>query len=245
MSEIRIADHQTFTRITRIVRPTRTEDSENELPQILDELRRTHRTTTAAAHRRRLADDLEFRFETGMRRKEVARLKVKQYFPKEKVLRDVIRWKTGTVTKFFPLSRRAAEIVENRLKVNADSEYIFTSNGEPVESDYRTLKNVCNALGIIYGRYNDGGFVPHDLRHNFASEIIRHTDIETAKNLTGHTGNEIFTYLHTDERKMAAAVAKREGRELVKQLIEVYKDVRRGKIKARRFVEIVRKIGEF
>ncbi len=44
---------------------------------------------------------------------------------------------------------------------------------------------------------------------------------------------------------MAAAVAKREGRGLVKQLVEVYKDVRRGKIKARRFVEIVRKIGEF
>lgn len=219
-------------------------DVENELRRLLAALRAGHRTKSAAESRRRIADDLEFRFETGMRRKEVARLKKRQYFPKDAALREVVRWKTGTVTKFFPLSRRAAEIIESRLRENPDSDYIFTVEGEANNGDYAALKIVAEKLGINYGKRKESGFILHDLRHNFATEIIRHTDIETAKNLTGHTGNEIFTYLHTDENKMRAAVRRREGLDRQRQLVEIYKAVRRGQIKARRFVELIGKIAE-
>lgn len=140
-------------------RRNRLVNQDSELNLLLKELRksRTNRQTEYTEKiRHRLADDLEFRFETGLRRLEVARLKVRQFYPQENCLRDVIRWKTNTVTEFFPLSRRAAEIITNRIKLQ-DCEWIFSNNGEPVESSYRTLKNVCAELGISYGRYTTDG----------------------------------------------------------------------------------------
>lgn len=235
------------TKGKRRPRRERMVNAASELYVLLDELRNPtvgHQTVQSKAHRRRLADDLEFRYETGMRRKESARLLRRQYSREESALRNVVRWKTGTETRFFPLSRRAVEIIESRISEN-DSEFIFTETGEPVESDYRTLKNVCAHLKINYGRYSDGGFVSHDLRHNFASEIIQVTDIETAKSLTGHTGNEIFTYLHTSERQQRNAIQKREKRDLTAEIVAVYKDVRRGKTTAKKFVEKVKKLMEF
>ncbi len=111
---------------------TRLVSKENELPVLLEYLRRPRsgkQTEAVELHRKRLADDLEFRSETGLRRKEVARLKSEQYFQAEFALRNVVRWKTGTITKFFPLSRRAVQIIESRLKTGGD--FIFTTDGEP------------------------------------------------------------------------------------------------------------------
>jgi integrase len=217
-------------------------NKDGELDRLLAELRQPRSGKQTYFHetqRRRLADDLEFRFETGLRRTEAARLKKNQYFSKEHALRDVIRWKTGTVTKFFPLSSRAETIVRERIAAG-ESEFVFTADGEPLESDYRTLKNVCKKLKIPYGRFTAGGFVPHDLRHNFATEIAQVTDIETAKSLTGHSGNEIFTYLHTNEKLQREAVRKREKRDLIKEIVEIYKGVKRSKIKAKDFVEKIK-----
>ena len=226
-------------------RRARLVSKESELDRLLAELRRPRegkQTFFHEARRRRLADDLEFRFETGLRRKEVARLKKHQYRPDERALREVIRWKTGTLTAFFPLSCRAAEIIEARIAQNPNSEYIFTTDGEPLASDYRALKKACQTLGIAYGRYTDHGFIPHDLRHNFATEIIQVTDIETAKSLTGHTGNEIFTYLHTNEKLQREAINRRERRDQTKEIIGIYKEVRRGKMKAKQFVAEIKKM---
>lgn len=113
---------------------------------LLDELRKEktgRQTLRAKQHQYHLADDLEFRLETGLRRKEVARLQFKQYNQKEGILENVRRWKTKTTTKVFPLSQKAIELIELRRKTQAGSPFIFTTDGEPVESYYRTLKTVC------------------------------------------------------------------------------------------------------
>lgn len=206
-----------------------------ELDVLLEFLRRTHRNPATAAARRRIADELEIKYETGMRRAEVAALEKKQYKREEKALRVVERLKTGTQTKFLPLSHRGCEIIESRL--DSESVFIFSNDGRPTESDYRTLKNVCQTLGIPYGQFTGGGFVPHDLRHNFSTEITRLTDIETAKQLTGHTGSHILTYLHTDESRMRAAVRRREGREVRADLTELYNLVKDDKITLSAFLE--------
>lgn len=87
--------------------------------------------------------------------------------------------------------------------------------------------------------------MPHDLRHNFATEIVQVTDIETAKSLTGHTGNEIFTYLHTNEKLQREAIERRERRDRTKEIVEIYKQVRRGKMKVKKFVENIKILSEF
>lgn len=227
---------------------TRLVNRQTELIVLLDYLRRKRsgkQTEAVEAHRRRLADEMEFRFETGLRRKEAVRLKREQYFPKEAALRNLVRWKTGTITKFFPLSRRAAQIIENRLESNG-GEFIFTRAGKPAESDYRTLKNACEELKIPYGRYTENGFVVHDLRHNFASEIVRVTDIETAREMLGHSNiKQTGQYLHTSEALQREAIDKRENLDKTAEIIALYKAVRRRKTNARNFLETVRNLARF
>lgn len=217
----------------RLVEPTL------ELAVLLEYLRRDHPMARVKFNRFNLADDLEIRYETGFRRSEVAFLKPSQYRRDEQALRDVKRIKTKTVTKFFPLSRRAVEIIESRLE-NLDSEYIFSKNGKPNEAWYTILKKICTEeLGLNYGTFADGGFVPHDLRHNFATDITRLTDIETSKNLTGHSGDHILTYLHTDETRMREAIRKREGYDRKEILTELYNEVKNGNMEIRDFLERV------
>lgn len=210
---------------------------ENELFVLLEYLRKPARTKVATVYRRTLADTLEIRYETGLRRKEVVKLKKSQYRRSEAALRDVVRWKTGTITKFFPLTQRAVEIIESHL--DSDSEYIFSKNGKADESSYRTLKKVCEHLEIPYGTHSEDGWVPHDLRHNFATEIVQVTDIETAKSLTGHSGAHILRYLHTDEKRQRAAMNRREGREMKEVLTDIYNQVKSDKIDVSTFVEKV------
>jgi len=208
--------------------------ADGNLDVLLEYLRRPHKSLKTEAYRRNLADNLEIRYETGLRRKEVVKLKKSQYASSEAALKDVVSWKTGTLTKFFPLTARAVEIVESRLQ--SDSEYLFSKTGKPDESSYRALKKACEHLEIPYGAYTEGGWVPHDLRHNFATEIVRVADLATAKSLTGHTGQSIFTYLHTDEKRQREAMNRREGKEVSKVLSDIYNEVKSNKTDVEAFV---------
>lgn len=123
------------------------------------------------------------------------------------------------------------------------SSYIFTKDGELPPSDYWTLRVVCKKLDIPYGKYVEDGFIPHDLRHNFASDIIRHTDIETLRELLGHSNIEqIGDYLHTDAKRMREAIRWRAGMDIKKELVAIYKGVRRKKLKAKTFIERIKKL---
>jgi integrase len=188
--------------------------SDKELASVISELIKplTGKQTHAHYfHRARLAHILEFGYWTGLRRKEIARLKFAQYDNEQQALLNVKRWKTDTVTKFFPLGKRAIEIINERRKLQKDSDYIFTPSGQPIESNYRTLKNICEDLKIPYGRFTDGGFVSHDLRHNFGTEILRGSDIETARELLGHSNiSQTSTYVHTSAERLRDAVRKRD-----------------------------------
>lgn len=221
---------------------------------ILDALRKEKtgkQTLRAKQHQHHLADDLEFRLETGLRRKEVARLQFKQYNRKEGILENVRRWKTKTTTKVFPLSKKAIELVELRHKTQAGLPFIFTSNGKPVESYYRTLKTVCGKLNIPYGRYTEDGFVPHDLRHQAGTEIVRLTDIETAREYLGHSNiKQTGVYLHTDATRLKEAVRRRDDIRHKKIDIEnllknSFDEIKQGIMTKENFLEIMNKTFEY
>ena len=148
----------------------------NELAVIIKELRREpsgSQNWNHYFHRVRLADTLEFAFWTGLRRKEISNLKFSQFDPDQEALLNVKRWKTGDIAEVYPLAIRAIEIINKRRELQNGTQYIFTPNGRPIESVYRTLKNVCMKLGVNYGRFDEFGFVPHDLIRNFGTENFR------------------------------------------------------------------------
>lgn len=193
------------------------------------------------AYRVRLGHWIEFEALTGLRRKEIALLKPENYSRSEKALIEFLRPKTGKTVPYFPLPVRAAEIVEERLKLKPD--FIFTDDGRPIESHYRWLKNTCETLNIKYGSFTKGGFVLHDLRRNFATEIIRHTDIETAREFLGHADlTHTGIYLTTDKERMKAAVRKFDGIELKSEIESVVESVKVGKMSVKKAVENLMKL---
>jgi integrase len=223
--------------------------SDKELRAVVAELMKlpTGKQTRAHYfHRVRLAHILEFGVGTGLRRKEIARLKFAQYDDEQQALLNVRRWKTDTVTKFFPLGKRAIEIINERRELQKDSEYIFSPNGEPIESNYRTLRNICEDLNISYGRFTDGGFVSHDLRHNFGTDILRETDIETARELLGHPNiAQTSTYVHTSQDRLRDAVRKREKIDYDSKLQKLFDAVKNDEIKPSEFKEKIRALFRF
>lgn len=223
--------------------------SDKELSSVISELLKPAKgkpTKVNEFHRARLAHILEFGYWTGLRRKEIARLKFAQYDAEQQALLNVRRWKTDTITKFFPLGKRAVEIINERRELQSDSQYIFTPDGLPIESNYRTLKGVCEDLNIPYGRFIDGGFVAHDLRHNFGTEILRESDIETARELLGHSNiSQTATYIHTSADRLRDAVRKRDKIDYVLELETVFQEVKKGEIKQADFIAKMRKLFRF
>jgi len=231
-----------FKRITKRERLV----SDKEFSAVIGELMKPpsgKQTHAHHFHRVRLAHILEFGYWTGLRRKEIARLKFSQYDDEQQALLSVKRWKTDTITKFFPLGKRAVEIINARRELQTDSDYIFTPNGSPVESNYRTLKNICEDLKIPYGRFTDGGFVSHDLRHNFGTEILMNSDIETARELLGHANiAQTSTYVHTSAERLRDAVMKRDKIDYDSELQIIFEAVKTDSINAQEFREKIRKL---
>ncbi len=134
-----------------------------------------------------------------------------------------------------------------RRKTQAGSPFIFTTDGEPVESYYRTLKTVCQKLNIPYGRYTEDGFVPHDLRHQIGTEIVRLTDIETAREYLGHSNiKQTGVYLHTDANRLKEAVRRRDDIKHKKIDIEnllknSFDEIKKGIMTKENFLEIMNK----
>lgn len=173
-------------------------------------------------------------------------MKFSQYDSDQQALLNVKRWKTDTVTKFFPLGKRAIEIIEARRELQKDCDYIFTPNGEPIEANYRTLKNVCAKLKIPYGRFTDGGFVRHDLRYNFASDVINHTDIKTASTLLGHSNvQQSFDYIHTSETKLREAIRKRDKIDYNSELKQIFEAVKSDELNQQEFNEKIKNLFNF
>lgn len=192
-------------------------------------------------YRFRLADWLEFEALTGLRRKEISLLKPEHYDPKTKALVNWTRPKTDSDVVFFPLRQRAAEIVEERIACK--TEYLFSNDGSPIESQYRKLKNVCESLNIKYGSFKEGGFVMHDLRRNFGTEVVKHTDIKTASEMLGHADlTHTKIYLATDKERMIEAVRKMDGVGIEDELRQVLTKVGTGESTIENGVETLLKL---
>lgn len=95
---------------------------------------------------------------------------------------------------------RVVPIYEPLIKYFIDaphSEYtdnVFHYNGKPIAEDIRTgLKRACGEVGIIYGSKKDNGFVFHDLRHTFVTNMRKAGVSESViMKITGHSTREMF-----------------------------------------------------
>jgi integrase len=80
-------------------------------------------------------------------------------------------------------------------------QHVFLYKGHPV-SDIRTgLKKACKGAEIIYGRFVKGGFVFHDLRHTFNTNMRKAGVAQSViMTITGHSMREMFDRYNSVDR---------------------------------------------
>jgi integrase len=96
----------------------------------------------------------------------------------------------------------------NRLQGSNKDNHVFQFHGKPV-SDIRTgLKKACKKAKIKYGRFVKGGFIFHDLRHTFNTNMRKAGVQESViMEVTGHSTREMFDRYNTiDEDDTRSAV---------------------------------------
>jgi integrase len=96
----------------------------------------------------------------------------------------------------------------NRIQGSDNDNHVFQFNGKPV-GDIRTgLRKACEKAKIEYGRFVKGGFIFHDLRHTFNTNMRKAGVQESViMEVTGHSTREMFDRYNTiDEDDTRKAV---------------------------------------
>jgi len=102
----------------------------------------------------------------------------------------------------------------NRIQASGNDNHVFQYKGKPITYNFtRSLKRACQAASIKYGRFVKGGFIFHDLRHTFNTNMRKAGVAESViMKITGHSTREMFDRYNTvDEDDTRKAVKQFEG----------------------------------
>jgi excisionase family DNA binding protein len=165
--------------------------------RVLSEEEETRLLAAAAPHLRPIILVL---LNTGARRNELLTLRWRAVDLKQRTI-QLTRLKSGQ-NPIIPLNERAIEAL-TALKAKATGDYVFTGPiGKRLTTIRTAFKNACRRAGI-------SGLRLHDLRHTFASRLVKaHVDIITVQSLLGHvsvTTTQRYTHTHEDQRRAAVA----------------------------------------
>lgn len=136
---------------------------------------------------RHLRDIVTMGYWTGMRKGEILNLTWDRVDLKERFIRlEASDTKEGQ-GKAVPLGDDALRVL-SRLPRPLHGGFVFLYNGRPIEHRFETaIKTACKSAGIPWGRKEKGGFIFHDLRHTFVTDMRRAGVARTVTMaITGH-----------------------------------------------------------
>jgi integrase len=141
---------------------------------------------------RHLKGILSTAYFTGMRQAEVLNLT----WDKVDLKRGIIQLEAADTKdkekRNIPICNKLHEVL-NSIPQAIHSKYVFLYKGKPVKDIRNGLKETCKKAGIIYGRFIKNGFVFHDLRHTFNTNMRKAGVAESViMNITGHATREMF-----------------------------------------------------
>jgi integrase len=141
---------------------------------------------------------------TGMRRGNIIRLTWRQVDLQNKLI-NLDKTKNGQMLT-IPLTGTAYNLLENLKKakvIHLNCPYVFHSNGTPHKPHKVSMafKRACNRAGIDDFRF-------HDLRHDFASNLVQNgNDLYLVQHLLGHKdGRMTQRYAHLKVEQLRQAV---------------------------------------
>ena len=150
---------------------------------------------------------------TGMRKAEIANLQWSQVDLINKEI-EVVRTKSGK-KRIIPISEDLYQVLRMLREKKDNSEFVFqyvdpkTGKRKHLRFFRRSFENACR-------RANIKGFTFHDLRHTFASRLVRSgVDLITIKDLLGHYSvktTERYTHSNREQKRKAVEIlSKKKG----------------------------------
>ncbi|MEA1947713.1 MAG: site-specific integrase [Thermodesulfobacteriota bacterium] len=96
----------------------------------------------------------------------------------------------------------------NRIQGSNKDNHIFQYNEKPITDIRSGLRKACKEEGIKYGRFVKDGFIFHDLRHTFNTNMRKAGITESViMEITGHSSREMFDRYNTiDEEDTRKAI---------------------------------------
>jgi integrase len=148
----------------------------------------------------------------GMRKGEVLNLTWSHIDMKSRIIKLEASETKDREARKIPICDGLYDILVSIPKAIHD-DHVFLFKGKPIK-DFRTaLRRACRDAGIPYGRGTKDGFVFHDTRHCFNTNMRRSGVPESViMKITGHSTREMFLRYDTvDSLDIRKAVDQMEG----------------------------------
>ena len=129
---------------------------------------------------------------TGMRRGEILNLTWDKVDMKTRFINLLAEDTKDREKRSIPICDELYSVLKSIPKSLHDN-HVFMFRGKPV-SDIRTgLVKACGKAGIVYGRFKKDGFILHDCRHTFNTNMRKAGVSESViMAITGHSTREMF-----------------------------------------------------
>jgi integrase len=153
---------------------------------------------------------------TGMRRGEILGLTWDRVDLKKRVIRLEATDTKDREARTVPICRELLAVLmalPTRLTASEEDNHVFKYAGEAVGDIREGLQRACKDAGIAYGRKAKNGFVFHDLRHGFNTNMRRAGVPESViMAITGHSTREMFDRYNTIDDQDKLQAVERLGR---------------------------------
>lgn len=137
----------------------------------------------------------------GMRKGEILKLTWNKVFLNERIIKLKAVDTKDKEARVIPICDELHKVLcnlPNRIQSAGKNNHVFLYKGKPIKAFTRSLKTACKDAGIIYGRFVEGGFIFHDLRHTFNTNMRKAgIDDTVIMKITGHSTREMFTRYNT------------------------------------------------
>ncbi len=146
---------------------------------------------------RHLRDILIMGYYTGMRRGEILNLTWDKVDMKNRFINLEAADTKDNERRTIPLCDECYEMLKNVTRHLHDN-HVFLFRGKPIKGIKTGMKQACKRAEIIYGRFEKGGFIFHDLRHTFNTNMRKAGVPESViMAITGHSTRQMFDRYNT------------------------------------------------
>jgi len=134
---------------------------------------------------------------TGMRKGEIVRLTWNKVDLKSRMIHLSAADTKDREARDIPICDELLKELKT-VPRSINSQRVFLYNGKPLGEFKKSLQQACEKAKILFGRDTEGGFVFHDLRHTFNTNMRKAGVQESViMKITGHSTRKMFDRYNT------------------------------------------------